>query len=41
MTATGCEQPIVFTVDEFGVGTLLLNRPEKLNAFTVPMIDLW
>lgn len=35
------EQPIRFDVDESGVGVLLLNRPEKLNAFTVPMIDLW
>ena len=33
--------PILFSTDEFGVGTLLLNRPDKLNAFTVPMIDLW
>ena len=33
--------PILFSIDEFGVGTLLLNRPDKLNSFTVPMIDLW
>ena len=41
MTTNQDDSPILFTTDEYGVGTLLLNRPEKLNAFTVPMIDLW
>jgi len=26
---------------ENGVGTILLNRPEKKNAFTVEMVDRW
>jgi len=35
------EASILFSTDKQGVGTLTLNRPAKLNAFTVPMIDLW
>jgi enoyl-CoA hydratase/carnithine racemase len=31
---------LVFTVED-GVATLLLNRPEKKNSFTVEMIRLW
>jgi enoyl-CoA hydratase/carnithine racemase len=26
---------------ENGVGTILLNRPEKKNAFTLEMLHLW
>jgi enoyl-CoA hydratase/carnithine racemase len=29
------------STDEFGVCTLTMNRPEKLNAFCQEMIDLW
>jgi enoyl-CoA hydratase/carnithine racemase len=29
-----------YTVEN-GVGTILLNRPEKKNAFTVEMVDRW
>jgi enoyl-CoA hydratase/carnithine racemase len=29
-----------FTVEE-GVGTILLDRPERMNAFTFEMIDAW
>lgn len=31
---------IEFSVDE-GIGTITLNRPEAMNAFTYDMIDLW
>lgn len=31
---------IVFTVDD-GIATIRLNRPERLNAFTYPMLDNW
>ena len=31
---------IVFTVDD-GIATIRLNRPERLNAFTYPMLDAW
>ncbi len=32
---------ITFETDEFGVGVLTLNRPDRLNAFTEAMADLW
>jgi len=32
---------VLFSVDEHGVGTLTLNRPEKYNAFTDDMIVEW
>lgn len=35
------EPTIKFDVDDQGVGTLTLNRAEKLNAFDVEMVDLW
>ena len=35
------EALVLYAVDEAGVATITLNRPEKLNAFTPAMIDLW
>jgi len=32
---------IIYNVDEYGVATITLNRPEKYNAFTKDMIDSW
>lgn len=35
-------EPIITAVDtSTRVGTLTLNRPERLNAFDVPMVDAW
>ena len=33
--------PITCSIDDNGVATLTLNRPEKLNTLTSPMIDEW
>lgn len=35
------ESLILSSTDEFGVGTLILNRPEKLNTFHQVMLDQW
>lgn len=34
-------EDVTFTVDEYGVGTITLNRPSRLNSITVAMVDLW
>ncbi len=34
-------EDVTFSVDEFGVGTLTLNRPHRLNSITMEMVDLW
>jgi enoyl-CoA hydratase/carnithine racemase len=31
---------IVFTIEE-GIATIRLNRPERMNAFTYPMLEAW
>lgn len=33
-------EDIVFTVED-GIATIRLNRPERLNAFTYPMLETW
>jgi 2-(1,2-epoxy-1,2-dihydrophenyl)acetyl-CoA isomerase len=33
-------EEIVFSIED-GVATIRLNRPERLNAFTAPMLDAW
>ena len=37
---TAAVESILYTVEDH-IATLTLNRPEKLNAFDVPMLDLW
>jgi enoyl-CoA hydratase/carnithine racemase len=32
---------ILYAVDADGIATLTLNRPDKHNAFTIPMVDRW
>ena len=34
-------ESMLLATDAHGVATLTMNRPDKLNAFDVPMIDLW
>lgn len=34
-------EPVLYAVDADGIATLTLNRPDKHNAFTIPMIDRW
>lgn len=34
-------EDLVFHIDDDGIATIRLNRPERLNAFTFPMIDRW
>ena len=36
------DEPVIkFSVDEDGVGTLLINRPKVFNAFNQEVVDLW
>jgi enoyl-CoA hydratase/carnithine racemase len=35
------DDPVVLSIDEHGVATITLNRPERRNAFNVEMIDRW
>jgi enoyl-CoA hydratase/carnithine racemase len=34
-------ESMLLATDAHGVATLTMNRPDKLNAFDLPMIDLW
>jgi enoyl-CoA hydratase/carnithine racemase len=34
-------ESMLLATDSDGVATLTMNRPDKLNSFDVPMIDLW
>jgi len=34
-------ESMLLATDDHGVATLTMNRPEKLNAFDVPMIERW
>jgi enoyl-CoA hydratase/carnithine racemase len=35
------DDSMLLATDEHGVATLTMNRPDKLNAFDVPMIERW
>jgi enoyl-CoA hydratase/carnithine racemase len=39
--ADASDDTILFSLDDDGIGTITLNRPEKYNAFTIDMIRLW
>lgn len=32
---------MLLSIDAYGVATLTMNRPDKLNSFDLPMIELW
>src|SRR5215212_4984167 len=35
------QDTILYSVDSDGIATLTLNRPDKHNCFTIPMVDRW